>query len=55
MTIVKEAEEKSLINLKVTKSELKALKANAKKYAKGNLSLWLRHAGIFHKPTRKSK
>lgn len=46
-------EKPTLINLKVSAKELKALKAKAKKYAKGNLSLWLRFTGLNHTPRRK--
>jgi hypothetical protein len=54
MKIKKPAKEKPvLVNLKVMKKELKALTAKARKYAGGNLSLWLRHAGTNHIPKRK--
>jgi hypothetical protein len=39
-----------LVNFKVTKEEYLEIWGNAKKYAGNNLSLWLRHAGINHKP-----
>jgi hypothetical protein len=42
-----------LINLKVNKIELKLLVARAKRFAKGNMSLWLRHAGTKYTPKRK--
>jgi hypothetical protein len=39
-----------LQNLKLHGPEYEAIKANADKYANGNISLWLRHAGIHHVP-----
>lgn len=41
-----------LITLKLTPKEKRELLAKAKKYADGNLSLWLRYAGSRHKPTK---
>ena len=41
-----------LINLKVSPTDKKRLSAAARKYAKGNLSAWLRHAGIALKPAQ---
>lgn len=52
----KEKDKKVLITLKIDPVELETLKANAKKYAKdkrnpdGNLSFWLRYAGLNHEP-----
>lgn len=46
-------EKPTLINFKVVKSDLKAIEARAKKFAGGNLSLWLRHAGLKYTPKRK--
>lgn len=43
----------SLINLKVDKKSLNAIIARAKKYAGGNVSLWLRYAGMTCTPKRK--
>lgn len=43
----------TLVNLKVHKDELKAIMGKAKKYAKGNISFWLRYAGANHIPKRK--
>lgn len=40
----------SLMNLKVSKSDRAALLANANRYMKGNLSAWLRTAGMKFKP-----
>lgn len=42
----------SLINLKVTEAERRELSAFAKKYADGNLSAWLRHAGRKYRPKK---
>lgn len=54
VTIKKPAKEKSpLVNFKASPKELRALNSNAKKYANGNLSLWLRHAGTHYVPKRK--
>ena len=42
-----------LVNLKVMKKDLRVIVSRAKKYAGGNLSLWLRHAGANYIPERK--
>lgn len=42
-----------LITFKVTEEEKELLEAKAKKYARGNLSHWLRHAGLNHEPAPK--
>ena len=42
----------SLLNLKVSKADRAALNAQAKKYAQGNLSAWLRFAGTQFKPKK---
>lgn len=42
-----------LINLKLTKADLAALRTRAKKYTKGNLSLWLRASGKNYVPRPK--
>lgn len=39
---------RELINLKVSRKEKKSLLERAQKYAGGNLSKWLRHAGSKH-------
>lgn len=44
---------RTLINLKVTAKEMKAIQENATKYAGGNYSAWLRYAGMNYKPTKK--
>lgn len=46
-------EKPKLINLKVNKLELALVLAKAEKFADGNLSLWLRHAGTHYVPKRK--
>lgn len=42
-----------VINLKITSADRKAILANAKRYAKGNLSAWLRAAGLEYIPPKK--
>lgn len=42
----------TLVNIKVTPLEKKAIKALADRYAKGNLSLWLRYAAINCRPRK---
>jgi hypothetical protein len=37
------------INIKMTREELDALKLKARRPAHGNLSAWLRHAGLRYK------
>lgn len=39
-----------VVSLKMKPSELKALKGQAKKFAKGNLSAWFRFAGLRYIP-----
>lgn len=39
-----------MVSLKLSPSELKALKLRAKWHAKGNFSAWIRHAGIRYRP-----
>lgn len=46
----KEKPEMSLLNLKITAVDKRRINANARRYAGGNLSAWLRHAGIAFKP-----
>lgn len=46
-------EKPTLVNFKLNRKDLKALTARAKRYANGNISLWLRHAGLNHVPRRK--
>jgi len=42
-----------LITFKATDEEKKAMEALAKKYARGNLSHWLRHAALHYVPSQK--
>lgn len=42
-----------IINIKAKASERKALLAMAKKYTDGNLSLWLRIAGLKYTPSKR--
>jgi hypothetical protein len=42
-----------LINVKLDKKVLDAIGAQARKYAGGNVSLWLRYAGVHCVPKRK--
>lgn len=41
-----------LVNLKVSPPERKRLDAAARKYAGGNLSAWLRFAGVAFRPSQ---
>lgn len=41
-----------MVALKMSRSELVAIKKRAAWYAKGNLSAWLRHSGLRYKPKR---
>lgn len=50
---MKKKSDKVLINLKTALAEKKSLEANAKKYADGNLSEWLRLAGLNYIPKPK--
>lgn len=45
----------SLLNLKVTDQDRRALNALAERYAKGNLSAWLRFAGEEFRPSKKQR
>lgn len=40
------------LNVKLSKKEKKAMEQNAKRFANGNLSLWLRYAGVNYVPRR---
>jgi len=46
-------EKLQVINLKITSADRKAILAMAKRYAKGNLSAWLRAAGLEYIPSKK--
>lgn len=44
-----------VINVKMSKATRSALKSRAKKFAKGNLSAFLRHAGLKYTPRKGEK
>lgn len=44
-----------IVNIKTSRADRKALKDQAAKYADGNLSAWMRYAGLHHKPKRGEK
>lgn len=48
-------EKLELLNIKVSAKVKKQLTSKAKKYADGNLSNWLRQAGLKYIPVAKSK
>lgn len=50
---VKPKEKFEAINIRVSAREKRRLEAAAKKWAGGNLSLWLRTAGVAFRPLRK--
>lgn len=53
MKTTKKAKTKlKIMNIKVTSPKRIELRTRAKKYAKGNMSAWLRHAGTRYKPAR---
>lgn len=39
-----------VINIKLTPSDLKEIRAKARKFSKGNTSAWIRHTGKTHMP-----
>lgn len=41
-----------VVNVKVPSAVKKTLQLNADKYAEGNLSAWLRHAGMKYTPKK---
>jgi hypothetical protein len=41
-----------IFNIKVSPLERKRLIMQAKKYANGNLSAWLRYAGTYYRPSK---
>lgn len=51
--VASKKEKLDVINLKITRADRKAIQAMAKRYAKGNLSAWLRAAGLEYIPSRK--
>lgn len=44
----------SLLNIKVSPEDRKLLVRAAKKHANGNISAWLRTAGMYFKPTKRT-
>lgn len=49
-SITPKKEKLTLINIKVSEKDRKRLMIQAKRYAEGNLSAWLRYAGINYVP-----
>lgn len=49
-SITPKKEKLTLINIKVSEEDRKLLMSQAKRYADGNLSAWLRYAGIHYVP-----
>ena len=43
-------EKRKVQNFKAKDSEISTIKANAKKYADGNVAHWIRHAAMNYKP-----
>lgn len=41
-----------LVPIKIHPREIRLIRAQAKKYADGNFSAWLRHAGLRYRPKR---
>ncbi len=50
VVLKKKKDERVLINLLVTPEIRELLQKQADKYTDGNLSLWLRYAGLNHQP-----
>ncbi|MDH4163310.1 MAG: hypothetical protein OEW15_11575 [Nitrospirota bacterium] len=48
----KKNNEATLVPIKIHERAIREIKANAKKYAAGNFSAWMRHASIHYKPKR---
>lgn len=49
-----EKPKRKLVNFKVLEDDLEQIRKNAKRYAGGNLSLWLVSAGLSYRPKAKS-
>lgn len=49
---IKKPAKLEVINLKLTKHQHKAILAMAKRFAQGNMSAWLRAAGLGYVPKR---
>ncbi len=52
-TTPKKKPKRTLLNLKVTDAQRKVMTANAKRFADGNISEWLRVAGVKYKASKK--
>lgn len=52
---VKTSKARHLVNFKIDNAEQKVLMQRAKKFAKGNLSAWLRYAGSKFVPPKNAK
>lgn len=52
-TLVKCEEKNKIRNFKAKPSEFKTIEANAKKYAGGNVSHWIRHSAMNYVPLKK--
>jgi len=50
---IKQTKPKTLTNFKVTEDELKVITRNAKKFAKGNVSEWIRFSSMNFIPSDK--
>lgn len=50
--IKKSNNEATLVPIKIHERAIREIKTNAKKYASGNFSAWMRHASIHYKPKR---
>lgn len=46
-------EKVKLVNFKAKDSELRIMEKNAKKYAGGNVSHWIRHSAMNYVPSKK--
>lgn len=42
----------TLVPIKIHDRAIRQIKSNAKKYASGNFSAWMRHASIHYRPKR---
>lgn len=49
---MKKKEDLKIIPIKTTRTERRALKSRAQDFANGNLSAWLRHAGLNYRPKK---
>lgn len=51
--MAKKIKKEILVNFKVNEPEYRELLKRAKRFSKGNLSFWLRYAGMSHTPSKK--